>query len=159
MTNKEKKVIFTLIGIMAVVLIIVLIVRGVNKKPVEQQGNVNTENKANEEQYVTQLDDGTKLNNSTNLNNKKTYKTIEISNLQFTSKNGGSALLADLKNTGKTDFAGEEVTLVLIGENNETIKEIPTAIQSMKAGETKQWNILLTADVVNVKDIKIEVKK
>lgn len=158
MTNKEKKVIFTLIGIMAVVLIIVLIVRGVNKKPVEQ-GKVNTENKANEEQYVTQLDDGTKLNNSTSLNSKKTYKTIEITNPQFTSKNGGSALLADLKNTGSTDFAGEEVTLVLIGENNETIKEIPTAIQSMKAGETKQWNILLTADVVNIKDIKIEAKK
>lgn len=158
MTNKEKKIIFTLIGIMVVVLIIVLIVRGINNKPEEQEKG-NTENKANEEQYVTQLEDGTKLNNSTSLNSKKTYKTIEISNPQFTSKNGGSALLADLKNTGNTDFEGEEVTLVLMDENNETIREIPTAIQSIKAGETKQWIILLTADVVNIKDIKIEAKK
>ncbi len=158
MTEKERKIIFTIIGIMVIILIIVMVVKGFNKKPQEQE-STNTQNTANEEKYVTQLDDGTKLNNSTNLISKKTYKTIEVSNVQFTSKQGGSVFLADLKNTGSNDFVGEEVTLTLLDENNNTIKEIPTAIQDMKAGETKQWNIILTADVVNAKDIKIEAKK
>lgn len=161
MKRRKGKIIFALIGIMVIVVIIVLVVKGINKEPKEQDeaNTQNTTNTANEEKYVTQLDDGTKLNNSTNLISKKTYKTIEVSNAQFTSKNESSVFLADLKNVGNADFVGEEVILVLLDENDNTIKEIPTAIQSMKAGETKKWNIILTADVVNAKDIKIEEKK
>lgn len=159
MTSKERKVVFTLIGIMVVILIIVICVRGFNK-PKGEEENITSNNEAvaNEEKYVTQLDDGTKQNNSPLLNSKKTYKTIEISNIQFTSQNGSSVLLADLKNTGSTDFAGETVKLILLGENNEVLKEIPTAIPKVKAGESKQWNAILTADVVNAKDVKIEAK-
>lgn len=154
MTKKEKKVVFTLIGIMVVVLLIVVIVKTVNK-PGEDLGNTIQLAEENEEKYVTELADGTKLNNSEELNNTHTYKGIEISNIQFTSQNGSSVLLADVKNTGSETFEEEEATIVLIGENNEE-REIAVYIPSLSAGETKQINSIVTADVVNVRDFRVE---
>ena len=154
MTNKEKKVVFTLIGIMVVVLLIVVIVKTVNK-PEESLGNTIQQAEENEEKYVTELADGTKLNNSEELNNTHTYKGVEISNIQFTSQNGSSVLLADVRNTGSETFEEEEATIVLIGENNEE-REIAVYIPSLSAGETKQINSIVTADVVNVKDFRVE---
>lgn len=154
MTKKEKKVVFTLIGIMVVVLLIVVIVKTVNK-PGEDLGNTIQLAEENEEKYVTELADGTKLNNSEELNNTHTYKGIEISNIQFTSQNGSSVLLADVRNTGSETFEEEEATIVLIGENNEE-REIAVYIPSLSAGETKQINSIVTADVVNVRDFRVE---
>ena len=154
MTNKEKKVVFTLIGVMVVVLLIVVIVKTVNK-PDESLGNTIQQAEENEEKYVTELADGTKLNNSEELNNTHTYKGVEISNIQFTSQNGSSVLLADVRNTGSETFEEEEATIVLIGENNEE-REIAVYIPSLSAGETKQINSIVTADVVNVKDFRVE---
>ena len=156
MTKKEKKVVFTLIGIMVVVLLIVVIVKTVNK-PGEDLGNTIQLAEENEEKYVTELADGTKLNNSEELNNTHTYKGIEISNIQFTSKNGNSVLLADVRNTGSTAFESEEATIVLIGENNEE-REIGLLLPSLGVGESKQINSIVTADVVNVKDFRVEAK-
>ena len=157
MTKKEKKVVFTLIGIMVVVLLIVVIVKTVNKPEGENLGNTIQQAEENEEKYVTELADGTKLNNSEELNNTHTYKGVEISNIQFTSQNGSSVLLADVKNTGSETFEEEEATIVLIGENNEE-REIAVYIPSLSAGETKQINSIVTADVVNVKDFRIEAR-
>ena len=156
MTKKEKKVVFTLIGIMVVVLLIVVIVKTVNK-PGEDLGNTIQLAEENEEKYVTELADGTKLNNSEELNNTHTYKGIEISNIQFTSQNGSSVLLADVRNTGSSAFEEEEATIVLIGENNEE-REIAVYIPSLSAGETKQINSIVTADVVNVRDFRVEAR-
>ena len=154
MTNKEKKVVFTLIGIMVVVLLIVVIVKTVNKGE-EDLGEINNTIE-NEEKYVTELSDGTKLNNSEELNNEHTYKGVEISNIQFTSKKGNSVLLANVRNTGSTAFAGEEATIVLLGENGEELREIGLLIPSLEVGESKQINSIVTADVVNVKDFRVE---
>ena len=156
MTSKEKRVIFTLIGIMVVVLLIVMIVKGVNK-PDERQGNTTQIAEENEEKYVTELSNGTKLNNSEELNDTHTYKGVEISNIQFTSQNGNSVLLADVTNTGSTSFAEERATIVLIDENNEE-RRIGVLIPSLEIGETKQINSIVTADVVNVKDFRIEAR-
>ena len=155
MTNKEKKVVFTLIGVMVVVLLIVVIVKTVSKPEGENLGNTIQQAEENEEKYVTELSDGTKLNNSEELNNTHTYKGVEISNIQFTSQNGSSVLLADVRNTGSETFEEEEATIVLIGENNEE-REIAVYIPSLSAGETKQINSIVTADVVNVKDFRVE---
>ena len=156
MTSKEKKVVFTLIGIMVVILLIVMIVKGVNK-PDESQGNTTQIAEENEEKYVTELSNGTKLNNSEELNGSHTYKGVEISNIQFTSQNGNSVLLADVTNTGSTSFAEERATIVLIDENNEE-RRIGLIIPSLAVGETKQINSIVTADVVNVKDFRIEAR-
>lgn len=161
MTEKEKKVVFTLIGIMVVILIIAVCVniftKGKTNTEATDNNQVTSENVQNEEKYVTNLNDGTKLNNSEELKKVKKYKDIEISGIQITKNNiGNTVILANAKNTANTDFKGETVKLTLIGENGETIVELKALMPNIKAGETEQFDHTITADFANIKDFKLE---
>ena len=158
MTKKEAKIIFTVIGIVLAVLLIVVFTKGVGKK--EENNNViNTATQQNTEKYTTNLVDGTKINNSSEFNKVKKYKDIEISNIQFTYQEGRSVLLADIKNTGSTTHNQEIVKITIIDENNKIIDELEPVMPTMQAGETKQLNVIISgADSVNAKDFKIEAK-
>lgn len=160
MTKKERKVILTGVGIILAILLIVVIVRGFNKKGENvNMAEGNTQTEQNVEKYVTNLDDGTKLNNSGEFNKTKKYKDIEISNIQFTYQAGNSVLLADLKNTGSTKHNSEIVKVTILDENNKVIDELQPILPTMEAGETKQLNITISgADSVNAKNFKIEEK-
>ena len=164
MTPKEKKTIFTIVGIMLLILIIVICVKSFSNGGNDNSNNLNTPttNTAtqNEEKYVTELNGGTKLNNSDALQSVKTYKTLEISNVQFTSnENGNSTFLADVKNVGTTATQPEVVKLTLLGDNGEVIAELNAILPDLQPGETDQLNAQATADIVNAKDYKIEAKQ
>ena len=160
MNKKEKKVVFTIIGIMVAILLVVIIVKNVNKegKP-ENVGKENTQTSQNVEKYTTYLEDGTKINNSNNFNQTKKYKNIEISNIQFTYKDGNSVLLADVRNTSNVAYESEIVKMTIVDENNKVIDELEPIMPKMEPGETKQLNVIISgADSVNAKDFKIESK-
>ena len=162
MTPKEKKVIFTLIGIMLLILIIVVCVKsfgnGGNDNTNTPTTPVTNNATQNEEKYVTELNGGTKLNNSEELQNVKTYKTVEISNVQFTSQNGSSLFLADVKNVGTTATEPEIIKLTLLDENGGVIAELSPVIPALQPGQTDQLTAIATADIVNAKDYKVEAK-
>lgn len=164
MTPKERKIIFTIVGIMLLILIIVICVKSFGNGGNDNTNTLNTPttNTAtqNEEQYVTELNGGTKLNNSEDLQSVKTYKTLEISNVQFTSNsNGNSVFLADVKNVGTTATQPEVVKLTLLGENGEVITELNAVLPDLEPGETDQLNAQATADIVNAKDYTIEAQQ
>ncbi len=125
------------------------------KKEVQQPQNV----QVNEEKYTEVLDDGTKINTSEEFNNKKRYKSLEISNIQYTEKDGMSVLLADVKNMGSTKHEIEIVRITILGENGEEITKIKPVIGNIEPGETIKLNASITADVANAKDFKIEEMK
>ena len=159
MEKKERKVIFTAIGIVLVVLIIVIFTKRMSKRDNVEEGINNIIQEQNVEKYVTNLADGTKINNSSEFNKVKKYKDIEISNIQFTYQEGRSVLLADIKNTGSTTHNQEIVKITIIDENNKIIDELEPVMPTMQAGETKQLNVIISgADSVNAKDFKIEAK-
>lgn len=164
MTDKEKKVVFTLIGVMVVILLIVLCVKAFGNGGNSNQGGTDANKIAtniasgNNEQYTT-LNDGTKLNTSENLKNSKTYKTVEIGDIQVTTNSSGnSAIIAKVKNNGNTTFTGETVSLTLYGENNQEIRKLDVLLPKVEAGKTEQSNWMITGDVANIKDFKIEAK-
>ncbi len=156
MNKKEKKLVFRLIGVMVIILLIVIAVKAIGGKKDNENKPNNTQK--NEGKYVTQLEDGTKVNNSDALQKTKKYKSISISGIQYTSKNGSSVLLADLTNTGSSTFEREEITIEILGENNEIIDTISAVLPRMESGQTKQLNAIATADIVNAKDFKIKGK-
>ena len=160
MNKKEKKVVFTIIGIMVAILLVVIIVKNVNKEgKLENVGKENTQISQNVEKYTTNLEDGTKINNSNNFNQTKKYKNIEISNIQFTYKDGNSVLLADVRNTSNVAYESEIVKMTIVDENNKVIDELEPIMPKMEPGETKQLNVIISgADSVNAKDFKIESK-
>mgnify|MGYP001861237211 CR=1 FL=1 len=160
MTNNEKKWIFLIIGIMIIVLIVVLLVKviGGNGENVDQNNMAGNNQVQNEEKYVETLEDGTKLNVSEELNKDRTYNGLEISNIQYTEKDGFTVLLADIKNPLSTKHERELVKISIIGENGEVITDTEAIIGEIEPGGTYQINAAIATDVSNAKDIKIEAK-
>ena len=162
MNSNEKRriVLFIAVLVIAIALIVVLVNGRAKNKEQMPENNVDTNQEVqNVEQYVTQLDDGTKLNNSELFNSVKTYKDLEISNIQFTEKNGLSVLLADVKNNATTTHEEEVVKIVLLGENDETIATLRVLIGKIEPGETSQINTTASADYANAKYFKVEASE
>ncbi len=152
--NKKEKSLIIILGIVTILVIILIIVFSKNKMNLEDQPEANIE--TNAEKYVAELSNGTRLNVSEQLNAKKTYKSLEITNIQYTEKDGESLLLADITNKGTTTHETEIVKITILGENDEIITEIKPIIGEVKAGETIKLNASITADIVNAKDFTIE---
>ena len=160
MTDKEKKVIFSIIGIMLLILLVVVAVKGFggNKnKPNTNINNNGTSNvaKDNKEEFVEKMDNGIKFNTSEELNKTKMYKNIEISNIKFVSKDNQSTLIANMKNIGSIVTNAEMVKMKLVGNNNEVLTEFDVYIGAIKPGETKPLTVQLLEDIVNAKDLVI----
>ena len=155
MNSNEKKWIVLLVAVV-VIAVVLFVVLGMGNKEEGQVQQGEQEEMVNEEKYVTELNDGTKVNTSEDLKQVKRYNDLEISNIQYTSKDGKTVLLADVKNVGSTTHEPEIVRLTVLGENGEVITEAKPAIERIEPGETKQINASISADVANAKDIRIE---
>ena len=127
MSKNEKRWIILLVAVVIIAIVFFAVIIGGNKANKEEQ-NTTTNEITNEEKYTEQLEDGTKLNTSEEFNNSKTYGNLEISNVQYTSKNGMSVLLADVKNNGTTTHENEIVKITILGDNEEVITEIKPVI-------------------------------
>lgn len=155
MTKKEKRGIITLVTVAFVIMLCVAL--GVRSRRNEDNRIMSNSDVENKEKYTIQLEDGTKLNNSEDLKVVKKYKTIEISDIQVTSANGNTTILANAKNTGQNTFERKIVTLVLMNEEGMQVAEIPAVIPKIEAGKSKRINAnVSSADVANIKDFEIK---
>lgn len=159
MTDIEKKFIFTVIGFLILIMIVVLCIKSSNKNKLEQQKA--SENNTQLEDYVTSFEkigSDVKVNNNEDLAKTKTYNNIEMSNIKFTSQNGNSVLVADVKNIGEIKHEKEIITLSIIGSDDTEIATLDTILTDLEPGETKQLTVLATADIVNAKNFIIKEK-
>ena len=159
MTDIEKKFIFTVIGFLILIMIVVLSIKSSNKNKLEQQKA--SENNTQLEDYVTSFEkigSDVKVNNNEDLAKTKTYNNIEMSNIKFTSQNGNSVLVADFKNIGEIKHEKEIITLSIIGSDDTEIATLDTILTDLEPGETKQLTVLATADIVNAKNFIIKEK-
>ncbi len=158
MNSNEKRWVVLLIAVVIIAVVLIIVLTGSRKmkeqiKEGVEQGQVVEESK---EQYTEELLDGTKINTSKEFNSTKKYGNLEISNIQYTEKDGISVLLADVKNTGNTKHEEEIVKITILGEQGEEITELKAIIGNIETGKTIRLNASITADVTNAKDFKIE---
>ena len=159
MTDIEKKFIFTVIGFLILIMIVVLCIKSSNKNKLEQQKA--SENNTQLEDYVNyfeKIGSDVKVNNNEDLAKTKTYNNVEMSNIKFTSQNGNSVLVADVKNIGEIKHEKEIITLSIIGSDDTEIATLDTILTDLEPGETKQLTVLATADIVNAKNFIIKEK-
>ena len=159
MTDIEKKFIFTVIGFLILIMIVVLSIKSSDKNKLEQQKA--SENNTQLEDYVTSFEkigSDVKVNNNEDLAKTKTYNNVEMSNIKFTSQNGNSVLVADVKNIGEIKHEKEIITLSIIGSDDTEIATLDTILTDLEPGETKQLTVLATADIVNAKNFIIKEK-
>lgn len=156
MKKKEKRLILILIVILVVVLIIGLFIK---KNRNEENGVQSQQNTATDEKFVQVLEDGTKLNKSSKLNETKNVEGIEISNIQFTYKDGQTVLLADVTNNSGKAIDMTLLNIKLLDEQENEIITIGGIISPMQVGETTQLNAGMTMDYANAYDVEITFKK
>ena len=158
MNSNEKRWIILLVAVVIIAIIFFVVITNINNGD-EGQNNVTQQQSVqggNNEQFTTELDDGTKVNTSETFTQTKTYNNLEISNIQFTEKDGQSTFLADVKNNGTTTHEPEIVNITLLDENGNTVAELKPAIERIETGQTAQINSMISADVTNVKDFRVE---
>lgn len=156
MTKKQKKIVFGVFSVFIILIIVTLIMKGINNKDnIQEESEIQAENNDGLK-YSMELEGGLKINTSKELNATKKYKNLEISNIQFTSKNGNSVILADIKNVGDTIQEEEIVGIDIIGAEGQVITTLSAKISKIEPGETKKLNTTVSADVVNAKNIEIK---
>ena len=159
--NKNKGInLITIIVILILIIITVVVTRKIiakNNKD-EQVNNVTNQIENETEKNVKVLEDGTKLNISSKLKENKKINNLELKDIQLTYKNGVTNLLCNIENTSETKTDIQNVEIILLDEQGNTIYKMQGVIEGINPGETKQFNTSITADFANAYDFKI-VKK
>ena len=158
MAKRKQKKGINLITLVIAIIIIVLVVIFIKNIVSKNKNKENTNSTTTEEKYVQTLDDGTKLNTSEKLKKDKEVEDLELKNIQLTYKNGVTNLLCDIQNNSKKEVKMEDVEIVLLDENGDTIYKMRGFMEEIKPGETKQFNSSITADFSNAYDFKINKK-
>lgn len=150
--KKNEKVIIAALAVIAIVLIIFMVVkRGSNKV----LNNTDTNVISSAEEFITTLGDGTKFNTSEKLHETKKFEGLEISELQLTSKNNASVILATVTNTSNTKQGGFVMVLTFVDRQGKTIKKVTSTIRELAPGEKTSINSSTTFDYSNAYDFTI----
>ncbi len=191
MTPKERKVIFTLIGVMFLIMVTVIITKsskngksnadaqskqnsevqdmsslmqGVVENNVDGNSTTNSQNDINSEtgnnnSNVDNNSENTNVNNNegsgTNPVIVKMYKELLFTDIKYENENGGNRIVANIRNTGSTNFTSEVAKLTITTSTGEKIEGLIT-IPSVNVGETSQLEYLLDEDASNITDFNIE---
>ena len=159
MKNKEKRMILILLVILIIAIVIFVVSKNLNKESkTKENGSTTQQENTEPEEFVQVLEDGTKLNTSTELKKEKQVGNYKFENMQLTTQDNQTVLLADVTNTGssKTDIQLVDVTL-LDKDGNEIIT-IGGIISQLEPGEKTQFNTSMTLDYANTYDFKITLK-
>ena len=151
--------ILILLVILIIAIVIFVVSKNTNKKINTNENTSTTQLENTEpEEFVQVQEDGTKLNTSTELNKEKQVGNYKFENMQLTTQDNQTVLLADVTNTGsnKTDIQLVDVTL-LDKDGNEIIT-VGGIISQLEPGEKTQFNTSMTLDYANTYDFKITLK-
>lgn len=125
-----------------------------NNNPIGKTETAQTENVEN----VKMVNDNVKLNTSAKLQEPKTFQGLEISNIQITSKDNVTTMLATVTNKTSQTAGDCAVKLIMQDKEGNTITEAHGYISKVEPGKTTQLNISKTFDFANAYDYTIEAE-
>ena len=155
--NKFRKIRIT-ISIIIIIIVFIVCVKTLLKREDNNDTKVD-ENKftlydTSIAEYVKTSEDGTKINISPKLNQDMKFNGLDIKNIQLTSKNGITTLLADISNNTNKDSEMQNINIKLLDENNKEIRVVRGFIPSLKIGETTKLNVSMSSNLITAYDIK-----
>ena len=161
----KKKVILTTIILVIIIIIAYSITTKKQKKQQEQinqlieQSQELTITDSNLAEYVKETNDDTKINISPKINETKTIDGLEITNIQITSSNGVTTLIADVKNNTDTATALKNVLVKFLDQNGKELVSVNGIIMPLEIGQSTKLNVSLSSNYVTAYDISIVNKK
>ena len=157
--NRKNNLIKFILIIIVLIIISIIITLVLNRnKDKEQINNNNETNTLEEESYIEEIEDGVKINKSSKLNEVKEINGLLITNIQLTTKDGMTTLLADVQNNSgvKTDVKTLQITL--LNKDGSELTTVTGIVNGLEIGETTQLNIAMTSDYVNAYDFRVSEK-
>ena len=157
--NRKNNLIKFIIVIIVLIIISIIIALVLNRnKDKAQINNDNETNTLEEESYIEEIEDGVKINKSSKLNEVKEINGLLITNIQLTTKDGMTTLLADVQNNSgvKTDVKTLQITL--LNKDGSELTTVTGIVNALEIGETTQLNIAMTSDYVNAYDFRVSEK-
>ena len=164
-SNHKKSLIIFIVVLIIIVLLIYFITSKKQKKQQEQinqlieQSQELTITDSNLAEYVKETNDGTKINISPKINETKTIDGLEITNIQITSSNGVTTLIADVKNNTDTATALKNVLVKFLDQNGKELVSVNGIIMPLEIGQSTKLNVSLSSNYVTAYDINIVNKK
>ena len=158
--NRKNNLIKFILIIIVLIIISIIIALVLNRnKDKEQINNNNETNTLEEESYIEEIEDGVKINKSSKLNEVKEINGLLITNIQVTTKDGMTTLLADVQNNSgvKTDVKTLQITL--LNKDGSELTTVTGIVNGLEIGETTQLNIAMTSDYVNAYDFRVSENK
>ena len=107
------------------------------------------------EEFVEKLDDGTKVNTSEKVKQSRKLSKFEVTDINLTTNNGISTMIATVKNTGSTKTEEKEITIQILDKDGKIITDFLGVINPIEPGGTTTLNASVTSDVSNAYDFKI----
>lgn len=156
--GKSEKRLIVILAIITVVVIVIAIVVSNNKNTENRTTKIIDTPSQEEEEFVSQLDDGTRLNTSDKLHETKTIDGMEITDFQLTEKDNVTLLLGTVTNTSSTTQGGYPVDVKIVDQQGNEIITIVAYIGSLEPGESTQFNTSATFDYANAYDFSITKK-
>ena len=158
--NKKKITLNPLIIliVIAVIIAIIVIININNNNNKTENITPQGQEEQNTESYVEEIETGLKINKSTKLNEAKEVQGLKITNIQLSTKDGMTTLLADVINNSGTKTSLKTVEITLIDKEGNELTKVTGIVDSLDVGDSKQLNIGMTSDYVNAYDFKVEFK-
>ena len=155
MKKKEKRMLLILLVILVIAIVIFVVNKNL-KKENNSNGNENTAQQENTEteEFVQVLE----LNTSTELNKEKQVGNYKFENMQLTTQDNQTVLLADVTNTGSSKTDIQLVDITLLDKDGKEIITVGGIISQLDPGEKTQFNTSMTLDYANTYDFKITLK-
>ena len=158
--NKKKITLNPLIIliVIAVIIAIIVIININNNNNKTENITPQGQEEQNTESYVEEIETGLKINKSTKLNEAKEVQGLKITNIQLSTKDGMTTLLADVINNSGAKTSLKTVEITLIDKEGNELTKVTGIVDSLDVGDSKQLNIGMTSDYVNAYDFKLEIK-
>lgn len=166
-TEKKKTNLGPIIVVGVILIAGIAAITIIAKNQINKKGNVSNTNGSGEQQvnavveeFVATTEDDTKMNTSSNLKEEKEYKGLKISNIQLTTKNNDTVLLADVENiSGKDISTFVQFDVTFTDKEGKELGTIPSIVLPLKSGEKSQLNSSTTGDFANAYNFTIKDHK
>ena len=147
--QRQRKVAFTIVILIAVIIIVALTVIFLGKKD-------NTQAQTESDKNYTQSATGVKVNTSTDVSKDKTVNGVVLSSNTLVYEDGMTKLNSKVTNDA-TEKANLRFKVKFIDNTGNVMAESVGYVGQISANETKYIDSYITTDVVNAKDIVYEV--
>ena len=157
MKSSEKKGILILI---LVSIVIIAVIYGFTRGSKDNNTNTNSSQSSNTEQseFTKTESDGTVVNTSDKFKENKVESGFEISNINFSEKDGHTSLEADVTNMTGSAQGNFMADIVLLDKEGKEQGRIPVAIPETQIGETVGIQAGINDQYANAYNFTLEKK-